>query len=352
MSRSVGASREVRSTRSLPLSVLAALLLVLALGGAAVGAQEGTPDATPGAGPQELLNQFGPVQANETYRLAFFQPYPNNVFWQRLQNAVEQRAAADGVEVEVFALGSNDIAEQVAQMEAAVAQGFDGLILGTINATGIVPGIEAANAAGIPVLAVDTAPAGGELISLVQTDNVAASRAGGEFIAEAIGGQGKVLNLQGDMGNQTAQARNQGLHEALDPLAPAITVIDQSAHWTQEEGLAITENILQSDPDLKAVFGANDPAALGALQAIKSAGRDDIVIVGFDADPQALDAVANGDFAADIAQFPEVMGTVGVDLMVRHLNGETVPELVDSGSGVITQENVEEFKAFQAQFAS
>ena len=324
------------------LTMTAGLAAVPALKWTGALAQDGSP--VPEAVEEDLLDlgRFGPVEANEPYTLAFFQPYPNNEFWQRLQSAVEARAEANGVTVEVYALGSTEVADQVAQMEAAVAAGVDGMILGTINAAGIVPGVEAANAAGIPVLAVDTAPAGGELISLVQTDNVEASAAAGAFIAEAIGEAGKVLNLQGDMGNQTAQARNEGLHRVLDSY-PDIQVIDQSAHWTQEEGLAITENVLTSDPDLVAVFGANDPAALGAVQAVKAAGRTDIVIVGFDGNPSAFEAVKAGDMAADIAQFPERMGTYGVDLMVLHLNGETVDELVDTGTAVVTSENVDVF---------
>jgi ribose transport system substrate-binding protein len=144
------------------------------------------------------------------------------------------------------------------------------------------------------------------------------------------------------MANQTAQARNEGLHQALDAY-PDIEVIDQSAHWLQTEGLSITENILTSDPDIKAIFAANDPPALGAIQALKAAGRDDVVVVGFDGTADGLQAIKDGDLAADVLQFPGVMGTIGVDLLVRHLNGEEVPELVDSGSGLATPDNVDEY---------
>jgi ribose transport system substrate-binding protein len=305
-------------------------------------AQEATPEAA-----ADPMTMYGPVQGNEEYRLAFMQVFPDNPFWQALKEGVESRAAENGVTVDVIPLPTNaGVSDQVAQMEDAVTQGYDGIILGTIDAAGIVPGIEAANAAGIPVLAVDTAPAGGELISLVQTDNVAASRLAGEYLNEVLGGQGKILNLQGDMANQTAQARNEGLHAALDGVE-GITIIDQSAHWRQEEGLSITENILTSDPDLNAIFAANDPPALGALQALKSAGRDDVIIVGFDAIPDAVEAVKNGEMEATVAQFPRVMGVVGVDLMVRHLNGEDVPAQVDSGAMLVTQENAEEFQQAQ-----
>jgi ribose transport system substrate-binding protein len=308
-------------------------------------------DATPGASPEagaDPMTMYGPVQANEPYRLAYMQVLPDNPFWQIMKEGVESRAAEDGVTVDVIALPTaSGVSDQVAQMEDAVTQAYDGIILGTVDAAGIVPGIEAANAAGIPVLAVDTAPAGGELSSLVQTDNVAASRLAGEYLVEQLPNGGKILNLQGAMENQTAQARNEGFHSVVDAVE-SITVIDQSAHWLQEEGLAITENILTSDPDLAAIFAANDPPALGALQALKVAGRDDVIIVGFDAVPDAVEAVKNGEMAATLAQFPRVMGVVGVDLMVRHLNGEEVPERVDSGAMLVTGENAEAFQAEQA----
>jgi ribose transport system substrate-binding protein len=303
-------------------------------------AQDATPSASPVADPRTM---FGPVKGNSSYKLAYMQVFPDNPFWETMKEAVEARAAEDGVTVDTFALPTaSGVADQVSQMETAVTQQYDGIILGTVDAAGIVPGIQAANTAGIPVLSVDTAPAGGDIISLVQTDNVAAAKQGGEFIADQIGGKGKVLNLQGDLANQTGQARNNGLHEALDAY-PDIQVIDQSTMWLQEKGLAITENILTSDPDIVAIFAANDPPALGALQALKAAGRDDVLIVGFDGTKDGLTAVKNGDFAADVLQFPDAMGIIGVDLMVRHLNGEDVPERVDSGSGLATAENVDQY---------
>lgn len=330
-----------RRFKGLPVA-LVLLLLGLLCGTVGVAAQGGTPAASPAAA-QDLMTKYGPVQGNKPYKLAYMQVFPDLPFWQTMKSAVEARAKQDGVSVDVIALPSNGtISDQVAQLEDAVTKKYDGIIMGTIDAAGVVPGVEAANKAGIPVLAVDTAPAGGQIICLAQTDNVAASQAAGEFIAKAIGDKGKVLNLQGDMANQTAQARNKGLHQALDKF-PDIKVIDQSAHWTETEGLSITENILTSDPDVKAIFGANDPAALGAVQALKSAGKTGVVVVGLDGTNDGLQAVKDGSFAADVAQHPELMGTVGVDLMVRHLNGETVPTYVDTGYAVITSQNVDQF---------
>ncbi|HEU5432283.1 MAG TPA: sugar ABC transporter substrate-binding protein [Thermomicrobiales bacterium] len=327
------------------------LLAVAAMIGAApalrwigISAQDATPAASPAAmTPDQLMKAYGPVKGKSAYNLAYMQVFPSNQFWQTMKEAVQARAPEDGVTVDVIALPDNGtISDQVAQMEDAVTKGYQGIILGTIDAAGIVPGIQAANDAKIPVLSVDTAPAGGAIISLVQTDNIVAAGLGANFIVKAIDASGKVLNLQGDMANQTAQARNVGLHKVLDKY-PDIKVIDQSAHWNGAEGLSITENILTSDPDLKAIFAANDPPALGAIQALKAAGRSDVVVVGYDGTPAGLQAIKDGTLAADVLQFPGVMGTIGVDLMVRHLNGEEIPTHVDSGSGLATKANVDQY---------
>jgi ribose transport system substrate-binding protein len=303
-------------------------------------AQGATPAASPVANPKTL---FGPVKGNKAYKLAYMQVFPDNPFWQTMKAAVDSRAAEDAVTVDTFALPtSSGVADQVSQMETVVTQKYDGIVLGTVDAAGIVPGIQAANDANIPVLSVDTAPAGGKIISLVQTDNIAAAQQGANFIVQKIGGKGKVLNLQGDLANQTGQARNAGVHKVFDA-HPDIKVIDQSTMWLAQKGLEITENILTSDPDIVAIFAANDPPALAAVQALKAAGRNDVVVVGFDGTKDGLQAVKDGDLAADVLQFPDAMGIIGVDLMVRHLNGETVPEHVDSGSGLATKENIDQY---------
>lgn len=327
------------------IALSAALAATPALTWAGVSAQDATPGATPAAAPtaDELMKMYGPVQGAKPYKLAFMQVFPDNPFWTTLKDSIIARAKENGVTVDVIALPTTSgVADQVSQMEDAVTQKYDGIILGTVDAAGIVPGIAAANKAGIPVLAVDTKPAGGDLISLVQTDNASAATKGGQLLAETIGGKGKVLNLQGDLANLNGQLRNEGLHTAMAAF-PDITVIDQNDHWLAVEAQAIVENILTSDPDIKGIFAANDPPALAALQVLKTAGKTDVKIIGFDGTKDGLQAVKDGGLLADILQFPAVMGTIGVDLMVRKLNGETVPAKVDSGSGVVTKANVDQY---------
>lgn len=326
------------------LGLSAALAATPALKWSGALAQDATPAATP-AGPISAADRkkmYGPIVGAKPYKIAYMQVFPDNPFWTAMKDAIEARAQEDGVTVDTIALPTTSgVSDQVSQFESVVTQKYDGVILGTVDAAGIVPGIEDANKAGIPVISVDTAPAGGQIISLVQTDNIAAAKLGGEFILSKIG-SGKVLNIQGDLANQTGQARSDGLHQALDG-KDGVTVIDQSAHWLATEAQAIVENILTSDPDIKAIFCANDPPALAAIEVLKAHDRSDIVVVGFDGTKAGLEAVQAGTLAADVLQFPDVMGVIAMDLLVHHLNGDMVPTKVDSGSGLATKDNVSQY---------
>lgn len=325
------------------LGLSAALAATPALKWSAAFAQDATPSASPVAMTKEdRMKQYGPVQGAKPYKIAYMQVFPDNPFWTTMKEAIDARAKEDGVTVDTVALPTaSGVSDQVSQFETVVTQKYDGVILGTVDAAGIVPGIEGANKAGIPVISVDTLPAGGQIISIVQTDNIVAAKAGGQFILDTIH-TGKVLNLQGDLANQTGQARNNGLHAVLDG-KPGISVIDQSDHWQATEAQAIVENILTSDPDIKAIFCANDPPALAAVQVLKAHNVSGVTIVGFDGTKDGLQAVKDGSMAADVLQFPDVMGTVALDLLIRHLNGETIPTKVDSGSGLATKDNVDQY---------
>src|SRR4051794_3675665 len=137
-------------------------------------AQDATPAASPTADPRTM---FGPVKGNSGYKLAYMQVFPENPFWQTMKDAVDSRASEDGVTVDTIALPTaSGVADQVGQMENAVTQKYDGIILGTVDAAGIVPGIEGANTAGIPPLPVGTPPARGGILHPGQTPNTPPAR--------------------------------------------------------------------------------------------------------------------------------------------------------------------------------
>ncbi|HEY8446156.1 MAG TPA: sugar ABC transporter substrate-binding protein [Thermomicrobiales bacterium] len=320
------------------------LLVTTSLATSAVQAQEATP--SPAAIPDPQARDFGPVAARSPYRLALLIPFPDDPFWQAVRSAVVERAERDGVTVDVLELAAPSVPEQVAQIESAVRAEYDGILLGPIDELGAVPGIEAANAAGVPVIAIDVAPAGGEVVSVVQTDDFAAARLAGDFIAEEIGGEGQVLNLQGDLSSVVGQERDRGFREALSDI-PEISVISVTANWDETEAFLEVRGRLPDPgtpvPDdelLSAVFAANAPMALGAAQAVDEAEADEVVVVGFGLTTETLTAIQRGRLTATVAEFPRRAGAIAVDLMVRHLNGEAVPSAVDSGAVIATRENL------------
>ena len=308
-------------------------------------------DVGPAATPEPAPTPLPPVVAADPYVLAFLNPYPANPFWQRARAAVEARAVEDGVRVDVFDLATPSAADQLAQMTEVVAAGYDGIIFGPLDAVGAAPAALAAAEAGVPLLALDTEPAAGRIVSLVGTDDVAAAAAGAAFIAAAIAGEGTVLDLRGDMTTAAAQDRERGLRTALARF-PEIQVQAEDAAWDPSLALNLVEAALPPVVDgtppavgagPSAIFAASDPMALAALDVVFAAGREDLVVIGVGGTADALAAVASGELTATVAEFPDRMGSLGVDLLVRHLNGEPVPPRVDSGFALVTLDNVERF---------
>jgi ribose transport system substrate-binding protein len=333
-------------------TVTALLVLILAvIAPPVVVAQTSTPVPTlviPT--PDPSAQDIPAVQATTPYRLLLLVPFRDEPFWQEVEQAVTARAAQDGVTVDVNHLNAPSVPEQLNQINQAIAAGYSGILLGPVDASAIAPGIAAANAAGIPVLALDTAPTEGGVISVVRTDNVAASRLAGQFIANELDGEGKVLNFQGLLSDVVAQERDQGLHEALDPFSE-ITVISEAGEWETGRGFVQTSGFLPQAgegtpaplPLIDAVFAANPAMTLGAAQAIENVQADTVFVVGFGASTETVAAVKNGTIEAIVIELPKRLGAIAVDMMTRHLNGEQIPQVVDSGFTLVTRDTIDRY---------
>jgi len=278
---------------------------------------------------------------NEPYKIAFVDCLNTHVFWLTMEEAMKTRASELGVDLTVVAPSKADVTEQTGLVEDLIEKGIDGLILGTCDSKGIIPAVKKANEAGIPVIAVDTAIEGGEIASLIQTDNIKGAEMAAEFIAQDLGGKGKVLVVDGDQAHQTGRDRAR-VGTYLTEKYPDITVIQQPGNWTQDEAMAVAENVFTANPDVDWVFNACDPMAMGVIQAAQAQGLTDVKIMGFDANPESFEAMKNGTMHAEIAQYPAKMGQKGVEFMVMLLNGDEVPKTYDTGTGLITPESMME----------
>jgi ribose transport system substrate-binding protein len=265
-------------------------------------------------------------------------------FFVTLSKAAGEKATELGVELLAAHPATYAVAEQMSIIEEFVRQQVDAFIIAAADSKGIVPAVEKANQAGIPVIAVDVEIWGGEIACTVQTDNLKGAELAAEYIAERLGYKGKVVNIQGLLSSQASFHRSQGLHHVLDRYPDLGVVFEQEAGWNVAEGgqQAMAE-ALSAYPDIDAVFAANDPLLLGALQVVKAAGKlGQIIMVGFDAIPEVLVLIDKGQIDASVQQFPDRIGATAVAIALKAIHGEEVPARVDTGTALISRDNVHE----------
>jgi ribose transport system substrate-binding protein len=277
------------------------------------------------------------TEATEGYTIGLSLSTLNNPFFVTLRDGAQAAADAAGVEL-IVVDAQDDSAREATNIEDLVQRGVDALLVNPTDADAIVPSIERANAAGIPVFTIDRAASGGEIVSHIASDNVAGGRMAAEFLCTALGGQGKVVELEGIAGTSAARDRGQGFNEYMSSECTGVEIVArQTANFNRAEGLTVFENILEAQPVIDGVFAHNDEMILGAIEAAKAANRaGEIVFVGFDAVDDAVAAVEAGDLAATVAQQPSEMGRLGIETAVQHLNGETVESYIPVALSLVT----------------
>ena len=262
----------------------------------------------------------------------------SNPFFVDLREGAEAKAAELGVQLRVVD-AQDDSARMLAGIEDLIAAGVDVLLINPTDSAAVIPGVLAANRAGIPVITVDRAADGGVIVSHIASDNVLGGRMAAELVVQASGGQAKVVELEGIPGTTAARERGQGFNEVIGQY-PGITVVArQEAGFYRARGLTVMENILQAQPQIDFVFAHNDEMALGALVAIEAAGRaSQIKVIGFDATDDAVRAVREGRMLATVAQQPRLMGALGVEVAVKVLRGETVDAFIPVPLALVTND--------------
>jgi len=323
--------QKMKKWYGLLLLLLVASLLIVGCGSSDTTEEEATP-----------AQEAGETAADEQLTIAFSGFSLTNEFWLTLSRAAEAKADELGIEFLNVTTEVQDAEAQKAAVDTAITQGVDAIIIGAADSRGWDDTLKKAEEAGIPVIAVDTAIDNPYISSLIQTDNLAAARLAGDYIVEQTGGEGTILVMGGSVGHQTGDARKQGVEEQA--LAAGLEVISEYSDWNETVSAEVTQNTLTAYPDLKAVFVAFDPGAVAAMSVIKQKGLlDQITLVGFDGLPVGLKAIAAGEMEATVRQDPERMGAEGIELALKVINGEAVPEFTPIDGILITADNVAEF---------
>jgi len=265
----------------------------------------------------------------------------NNPFFVTLRDGAQSAADEAGAEL-IISDAQNDTAQQQDDIQNFVTQQVNAILVNPVDSDAVVPAIEAANQANIPVIALDRGASGGELATTIASDNVQGGNLAGEELIRLVG-SGSVAQLEGTPGADPARDRGQGFQDAIDAQSAVEVVASQSANFDRAEGLNVAENILQANPDIAAIFAQNDEMALGAVQALGDSAGDDVKVVGFDATEDGLSAIQDGTMNATVAQQPAEIGSLGVENAISVINGESVEENIPVEVQLVTPENVSDF---------
>lgn len=250
-----------------------------------------------------------------------------HTFYKELEEGLRSEAQAQGLEVVVVAC-EMDPAKQAAQIEDFVAQKVAAILLAPCDSNAVGPHLAGPERAGIPVFTADIAARGGKVVSHVASDNVQGGRLAAQAMAEYIGNAGDVLVIDHPT-VASVQDRVRGFEEEMRA-HPQIRIVGKpSSDGQRARAMAVMEDMLQANQGLKGVFGVNDDSALGATAVLDAARRTDVVVIGYDATEEARQAIASGGpLKADVVQSPRRIGSTAVQMIARHLKGDTVPAVV------------------------
>lgn len=271
----------------------------------------------------------------------------NHPFFVDMRRGAQEAADRLGVTLQVQAAEREiDVEKQMQIVENMIQTGIQALVITPSGSREIVPALLKARNAKIPIVIVDTrvdaqaaADAGVHTETFVGSDNYAGGKLAGEHMVKVTGGKAHVGILEGIPGHETGDSRMRGFRDAVKDAAGVTIVASQPANWERDQGFNVFQNMLQAHPDIDSVFACSDLMALGAIEAIRAAGRTGTIkVIGFDALDDAKKAIAAGTMEASVAQFPAEMGRAAVESAVKVIRGETLPADINVKLALVTKD--------------
>lgn len=258
----------------------------------------------------------------------------DNPFFVTLKEGAEKEASKLGYNLVVLD-SQNDPSKELSNVEDITVRGAKVLLINPTDSTAVANAVRVANKKNIPVITLDRGAAQGDVVSHIASDNVAGGKMAGDFIAEKLGDNAKVIQLEGIAGTSAARERGEGFKQAVQAHKFEI-LASQPADFDRTKGLNVMENLLTAQPNVQAVFAQNDEMALGAIRAVQAANKS-VLIVGFDGTDDGMKAVKSGKLGATIAQQPDLIGALGVQTADKIIKGEKVEAKIPVPLKVVTQ---------------
>jgi ribose transport system substrate-binding protein len=274
-----------------------------------------------------------PAESDETYIAVISKGFQHQ-FWQAVKAGAEQAAVDYNVTITFEGPETEaQVDKQVEMVQAALDKDPAALCLAALDTQALIPQLEKAQAAGIPVIGFDSGVDSDIPLSTAATDNIAAAAVAADKMAELIGGSGQVAVIVHDQTSRTGIDRRDGFVNQMEAEYPDIEIVDiQYGGGDQLKSTDLAKAIIQAHPDLNGFFGANEGSIIGVLNAVSEMGKEgDIVVIGYDSGQQQMDAIRAGTEAGAITQDPIGIGYKCVEAAVKALNGETLPKEIDTG---------------------
>ena len=271
------------------------------------------------------------LKAKDKYKVGFAQTESNNPWRIAQTESMKAEAARLGHQL-VYTDAAASAAKQVADVNSMIAQGVDLIFLAPREEKPLVPAVMAAKRAGIPVVLLDRrvdetlAKPGRDYVTFIGSDFVAEGRRAGEALAKAMGGNARIIQLEGTTGSSPANDRRKGFEEGIKAGGGMKVIASQSGDFVRDKGRQVAETLLQAHPDANAVYAHNDEMAIGALAALEAAGRkagQDVMLVSVDGTRDALQAIIDGKMLATVECNPK-FGPKAFETLARYAKGEAI----------------------------
>jgi erythritol transport system substrate-binding protein len=281
--------------------------------------------------------------------IAIITPSHDNPFFKAEADSAQARAQALGYETSVAA-HDDDPNLQNQLVDSAISRGAKAIILDNAGADASIGAVRKAKDAGIPVFLIDREiNATGVATAQIVSNNAQGAQLAAQSFVEAMGGKGNYIELTGKETDTNAGVRSKGFGDVLSQYPDLVPAAKESANWDQQEAFTKVETILQRNRDIQGIIAGNDTMALGAVAALKAAGLPDVVVVGFDGSPDAIEAIKAGEMHATALQPAAVIAEMAVDQADTFITtGSTgIPEKQAIDCDLVTAENAEGFGVFR-----
>ncbi|MEU8629679.1 ABC transporter substrate-binding protein [Streptomyces sp. NPDC048669] len=248
--------------------------------------------------------------------------------------SIKDEAKKVGVKKLLTTNAQSQLSKQISDIQDMLSQGAQFLIVAPLNSDGLEPALKAAAAKKVPVLTVDrklNSTACKDYVAFLGSDFVEQGKRAADAMIKSTGGKGKVAILLGSSGNNVTTDRTKGFVDQLKAKAPGLKIVaQQTGEFARDKGQQVMEQLIQSKPDITAVYAENDEMGLGAVTALKAAGKKpgkDVKIVSVDGTRNAVQALVNGDYNAVIESNPR-FGPLAFATAQKFYGGEEIPENV------------------------